>query len=194
MHQEYDFPLREYNAKENDFEDYFPETFRSYVLTLSSKTYRGHTSSLANEFTKLIRNLGIDNVIFLGDMKFAWLSGNSDYKPAKEALEYLAANKLGKRFNGALKVSLSELTIFMKHIAWLVRTNSVVSYVHFMNEAQTILGSICQYGNLHISTMNKMSDKQFRGEINNTHFEYASSEECSSQFPKGEIEGRKFLK
>lgn len=141
-------PSRYYN-QEDDEEVYgYPEVFAKYVLTLTSKSYKGHIKLLGTEITSLITSLGFDKLTFLGDDKTPWLYKDHDYKPAKEGLQYLADNKIGKRFNGGLQVDTVQLPIFTKHLCWLVRTNAVLAYIHFTDSGQNIIGSICQYGNL----------------------------------------------
>ena len=40
--------------------------------------------------------MGYSELIFLGDLKIPWLSREHDYKPAKQGLQYLVENKIGK--------------------------------------------------------------------------------------------------
>jgi hypothetical protein len=148
-------PLRQYNPKEKEYDFYYPKVFANYVLTLSSKSYKGHIKLLGIELTRLTSNMNCDKLIFLGDEKTPWLYREQDYTPAKDGLQYLKDNKIGKRFNGALQVDSIQLQTFIKHLAWLVRANAVLPYIHFTDPGQNITGNICQYGNLHISTKNK---------------------------------------
>ena len=90
------------------------------------------------------------------------LQKNGKYESFEEALQYLVDNKLGKRFNGALQVDIPQLPPFIKNLAWLVRTNGILPYVHFVDPGQNIIGNICQYGNLHIMTQTKKADKIFK--------------------------------
>jgi len=43
-----------------------------------------------------------------------------------KALQYLVDNKISKRFNGALQFDTAEIPTFIKHLAWLVRTNVIL--------------------------------------------------------------------
>lgn len=184
-------PLREYNLKEEEYDFHYPRVFANYTLTLSSKSYKGHIKLLGIEITNLITNLGFDKLIFLGDVKTPWLYRSHDYKPAKEGLQYLVDNKIGRRFNGALQVDRIQLPTFIKHLAWLVRTNAVLPYVHFIDPEQNIIGDICQYGNLHIATKTKKADKQFKKVISTSRFEYLTDKNCYNKFSKSSaIKGR----
>jgi hypothetical protein len=184
-------PLREYNSKEEEYDFYYPKVFANYVLTLSSISYKGHIKLLGTELTKLITNLGCDKLIFLGDEKTAWLDRDHDYKQAKEGLQYLVDNKIGKRFNGALQVDTIQLPIFIKHLAWLVRSNAVLAYIHFIDPEQNIIGDICQYGNLHIATKTKKSDRHFKELIIKSKFKFLVDEICNNKFSKSSrIKGR----
>lgn len=168
------FPLQEYNPKTEEIEYFAPKTFAGYILTLPAKTFKGRASLLGIETKKLITKLAFGKLIFLGDTDAPWLKRRHNFKHAKEGLEYLASKKIGKKFNGALQVGRMELPEFIKHLAWLARTNAVISYVHFMDDEQTILGSVCQYGNIHIYAANERSDKQLKEAVSKTKFEYVT--------------------
>ena len=171
-------PLREYNYKKEDYDFFYPETFTGYVLTVPSKSFRGHVKLLAAFLTDLITHLGYDKLIFLGDTAIPWLHRDHSFKQAKEALLYLSNNKVGKRFNGALHVGRTELPIFTKHLAWLVSSNAILPYVNFLDPNQNIMGAICQYGNLHIYTLDKKVDKHLKEAIGKTGFQYLVDRTC----------------
>ena len=185
------FPLRQWNSKEEEYDYLFPTVFASYVLTLQSKSYRGHIKLLGTELTMLIKSFGYDKLIFIGDIDIPWLKREHDFKPAKEALQYLVDNKIGKRFNGALQVDTSQLPTFIIHLAWLVRTNAVLPYVHFVNPNQNLIGTVCQYGNLHFWTVDEKTDEIFKTKIIETKFEFMTDQTCYDKFSKtGAIKGR----
>src|SRR6478609_8768334 len=102
------FPLRMYDNDKDEEASFYPKAFKSYILTLTSKSFKGHIKQLGTELFKLTKQLGYDNLIFLGDAELAWLHQDNEYKPAQEAQQYLVDNKIGKRFNGALQVENSE--------------------------------------------------------------------------------------
>jgi hypothetical protein len=185
-------PLKVYNPKEEDYDLNFPNTFASYNLTVSSKSFRGHIKLLGTALTDLTTYMGFDKLIFLGDLDIAWLYRNHDFKPAKEGLNYLVENKIGKKFNGALQVDTTDLATFTKHLAWLIRSNAVLATVHFIDPGQNIIGTICQYGNLHIYTTDRKADKLFKEQITRTKLDYLT-ENCYNKFSKSSaIKGRQF--
>ena len=178
------FPLRSYDYKNEEEEFFYPEVFKSYILTLPSKSFKGHVKTLGIELAKLIKALHADTLVFLGDIETPWLHQSNEYKPVNEAQLYLAANKIGKRFNGALQVDTLELPVFIKHLSWLVRCNATLPYFHFIDEQQNIVGSICQYGNLHLETLNKQADKSLKTFLNYSKFEYGNKNSCHNWFSK----------
>ena len=184
-------PLRQYDPKADDDVFKYPTVFANYVLTLPSKSYKGHIKLLGTQLVSLANNLGYDNFIFLGDLDIPWLQRLNTYENFQEALQYLVDNKINKRFNGALQVDTAEIPTFIKHLAWLVRTNGVLPYVHFIDPGQNIIGNICQHGNLHVSTKNKTADKNFKEAIAKSTFTYLTDGSCYNRFSKsGAIKGR----
>ena len=187
-------PLRIYNSKEEEYDLFYPDTFTGYVLTLPSKSLKGHIKLLGAEISRLTTHLGFDKLIFLGDLTIPWLYRDHDFKQAKEGLQFLAGNKIGKRFNGALQVDTNQLATFIKHLSWLVRTNAILPYVYFIDPGQNIIGTICQYSNLHINTANKKADKLLKEFIHNSKFECLTDRICDSNFSKNNaIKGRKII-
>ena len=178
------FPLRHYNPKEDEDVFNYPKVFANYVLTLPSKSYKGHIKILGTQLVSLSNSLGYDNFIFLGDEDIAWLRRLNTSENFQKALQYLVDSKINKRFNGALQVDTAEIPTFIKHLAWLVRTNGILPYVHFIDPGQNIIGNICQYGNLHISTKNKTADKKFKEVIAKSPFTYLTDGNCYNKFSK----------
>ncbi len=166
-------PLRQYNFKNEDYDYKYPRIYANYDLTLPSKSYKGRVKSLAVEVVFLTTQLGFDQLVFLGDEDIPWLFRLGKYPTFDESLGYLADNKIGKRFNGALQVRLLELPIFIKHLASLVRTNGILPFVHFIDPGHNIIASICQDGHLHLSTANKKADMLVQTIIAKSNFEYA---------------------
>lgn len=177
-------PQRHYNP-DTDEEDYnYPKVFKTYILTVASKSFKGHTTQLGTALVQLTTQFHYDRLIFLGDTPMAWLYQKNDYKPAKEAQTYLVAHKVGKRFNGGLEVEKQDLLSFIKHLSWLTRCNAVLPYVYFTDSGQNMIGHICQYGNLHLDTLNVLTDNQLKAFVETSKLTYLKDNNCSDQFGK----------
>ena len=132
----------------------------------------------------MAKDLSLDNLIFLGDTETAWRYQNNDFKPVNEALRYLADNKIGRNFNGGLQVQIDLLPTFLRHLSWLSRCNASLPYFYFTDINQKFLGTICQYGNFHIDTLNKATDNLFRKIIARSNFKFLVGESCSNNFSR----------
>ncbi|RCH56567.1 hypothetical protein DJ568_01530 [Mucilaginibacter hurinus] len=171
-----------------------PEVYDTYILTLPSLSAKGHAKMLGIQLTKLMLRLDVKELFFLGETRGAWLYQYNDYKPAKKALDYMANNGISERFNGAINVSLSELPEFIKHFFWLIRCNASLPYFYFCNNEFTVIGSICQYGNLHLSALNKKTDMLIKNAIRQTKFELLSGNTCYNSFEKSKaVAGRRII-
>ena len=175
-------PLHSYDYKRD--EDFFsyPKVFKSYILTIPSKSFKGHAREFAKQLSKLVKQLKYHDLVFMGDTTTPWLYQDNEYKPVKEALQYLTGNKVGKRFNGALEIENAELVTFIKHLSWLIRCNASLPYFHFTDKGQQLIGSICKYGNLHIDTLNAAADNNLKKAIQHTGFKYLEGNSCYNQF------------
>lgn len=186
------FPLRHYDLKKDEEVFNYPHVFKNYILTLPSKSYKGHIKLMGTELVSLAKNLGFDHYIFLGDEDIPWLRRLNTYDTFQEALQYLIGQNVNKRFKGALQVDLEELPLFIKNLAWLVRTNGILPYVHFIDPGQSIVADICQYGNLHISTITNATDNEFKRVIERSSFTWLWDHQCYNKFSKsGAIKDRK---
>lgn len=185
-------PWRSYDSKKDEEAFFYPKGYKNYILTLPSKSFKGHAKALGVQVTKLAEALHTDTLIFLGDTETPWLYQDNDYKPVKKAQEYLTANGIGKRFNGALQVNIAELLTFVKHLAWLARCNAALPCFHFIDERQTIVSHICRYGNLHLDTLNEQANRNLEQLVENSRFEYGNTYSCYNRFGKsGAIAGRR---
>ena len=178
----------------NNFTEEFvyPKVYSNFILSLQAKSAKGHTKTLSKEVKKLCNNLNFSDLIFLGDTKTAWLYQENDYKPAKDAYDFLIENNIGKRFNGGLKVDLENIETFLYHFIWLTRSNGSLPYFYFSDEHQSFLGHICQYGNLHIDILNHNIEDEFKQAVAKTNFEYFKDTHCYNQFSSfSRIPGRR---
>lgn len=160
----------------------YPKVFRSKIYSLNSKSIKGHISLFSIELTKIIKSLGYESIIFLGDSNTAWLYQKNDYKPVNKALEYLSENKISRRFNGGIEVELKYLPEFIKHLCWLVRCNSALPIIYFTDKNQNILGNICHYLVLHFNTLNKETDTKFEKIFSESKFENIKDGICNDSF------------
>lgn len=172
------FPQREYDKSIDDDIYSYPKINSLYWLKVESKLTKGLVKILSTQITLLFQELGIDKLIFLGDTKYPWISKLSadrkDYKPLTNALAYLTENKIGRRFNGAIEVDISELFVFIQHFYIMTKCDASLPYFHFMDKGQNLIGCIHYSGELGISTLNKKANNLFLSKIKNTKFQDSS--------------------
>jgi hypothetical protein len=162
----------------------FPKVYQTRILTISSKSAKAHAQNLSKELDRLLNLIGIENILFLGEYRSAWRYHDNPYPPVQDALGYLVQNKVTKKFDGALDVSKNEWSSFFKHLFWLVRCNAALPTIYFVDNQQTMLGSMCQYGNLHLSTLNAEAGNRFLQAIDKTSFIELIGQKCFPSFSK----------
>jgi len=179
-----DFPTANY--RKNAFT--YPNSYGHYILYVEAKSTKGLCNIVAGEFAKLMKLSNYTEISFLGDTTTPWLYRSHDYKPVACALNYLVENNISKTFNGAIITDSLNRVEFFKHLFWLVRCNGVVFYPHFSDANFNIVGSICQYGNIHLSTLSKEADRVFHEKLQQTKFTITDESKCT-----GRIFGRRAL-
>jgi hypothetical protein len=163
---------------------FYPKEFKYRVLLLYSKSAKGHAKFLASELTTLLGQLNGGSLIFCCEQAHPWRGLENDYAPVKEALLYLEQNKIGKTFDGALEVDEAEQPAFFKHLFWMVRCHAAMPVIYFMNLEQSFVGTICQYGGLHISTLSAAAESAMEAALPLAAFVVSSAEKCHSTFSK----------
>jgi hypothetical protein len=159
------FPLREFDKKKDEEIFSYSSIIRSNWFELTFKTKSQLPKLLSEEITKLIRELGFDSLIFLGDNNCSWIRKSAlqrnDYPPLKKALQYFLDNKIGVRFKGGIEVKEAQLPEFIKHFFYLTSSNAALPYFHFMDKGQNLIGYVHYDGEVQFSCLSKSFDKKF---------------------------------
>ena len=187
-------PLRHYNPKEDEDVFDYPKVFANYVLTLPSKSYKGHIKLLAAELVNLMKNLKANYIVCMGDVNIAWLRRLNTYENFQEALQYLVDNKIGKRFNGALQVTVKQLPIFIKHLAWL--GGQMGSYPTFtsLTQDKILSETFANMETFIFQQRSRAADKSFKDAIAKSSFTYLTDGSCYNKSSKsGAIKGRTII-
>jgi hypothetical protein len=163
---------------------FFPKEVKHRVLLLYSKSAKGHAKGLASEIVALLQDLNRRSLVFCCDRARPWRRQESDYPPVREALLYLKQNKISKTFDGALEVDAAEQATFIKHLFWLVRCHAALPTIYFMDFDQRFVGTICQHGGLHISTLSTAAESALQAALPLSRFVESSVEKCHSTFTK----------
>ena len=152
------FPQRSYN-QELDTEDcFYPAHCRNHILTSDSDSCISHRSNIGLAFVQLAGVFKATSLLFLGDMDTPWMYRSPEDDQSKQAYDFLASCRLSKEFNGGLEVPTAWLPNFVSHLACLINTNTLLPTIYCTDKMQQFLCSLCQYGNLHISTINHATE------------------------------------
>lgn len=178
------FPVADYLREQFDF----PYIFKSYFLSIAPKPRTKYIKALSFALSNLVQELGYDYLVFLGDGKTPWLyryEGNrGKSKLIDDALDYFGNKKIGMRFDGALRLDVSEVKEFIEHLYWLTSSNAALPIFHFMDGGQNILCNICQYGTLHFNTLNSETDNRFNKIIGQDKLPFLLNDQCDKAFGK----------
>lgn len=166
------FPLRDFEKDEEIY--FYPEIYSRNWFELEHKSNVGLIKILSAELPKLYKNLKVENLIFFGDYNRNWISKfteeRQDFKPLIDAVDYFKHHKVGKSFNGAVKVSIAELPEFVKHFFILATCDGGFAYYHFLDEKENLLGFIHYSGEVRFDILNQKIEKRFVEEIKKTKF------------------------
>jgi hypothetical protein len=178
------FPVADYLREQFEF----PVVFKSYFLSITPRPRTKYIKALSVAIGNLVEELGYEFLIFLGDSKTSWLYRSEENrgksKAINEALDYFGNKNIGPRFNGALRLDVTEVGEFTEHLYWLTSPNAALPIFHFMDGSENILGSICQYGTVHFNTLNSGTDSRFNKLICHGMLPFLLSSNCDKAFGK----------
>lgn len=173
------FPLYPYDPNTEEEVSYYPNTVGGGWFELHAKTRREFSKMLQMEFTKFVKECGFENLIFFGDKPTPWItklsSKRTDYASIIKAVQYFEDNKLGKKFNGGVQVSISELPEFIKHFYCITRSDSTFDVFYFSDPAQNILGFIHYSGDVLFQILIEEFESKFVKAIKKTAFKRNNS-------------------
>jgi hypothetical protein len=175
----------------SDEETYhFPETIANAAFILEASSFSRLALKAGKALAAALASLGADSLVFLGDNKIPWRRRDVSCPPARRGLEYLEVKGIGRRFNGGLQFGVDELPVAMRHLLWLVRTNTFLPYLWFTEPAQRFIASPCQYGGLHLSILAGQDANAILKAFSENGFLQVDASSCNERFSKGGIRGR----
>lgn len=170
---------------------FYPDIYESYILTIASKSAKGHAKAISTGIYNLLNSMGCGSLIFMGDTTTPWLYQHNNYPPVNAALGFIRQQKAGDTYNGAFMVSLESLPEFLVHLFWLVRCNASLPVIYGLDEGEHLLLNFCQYGNLHLSTLDKKTDSALHRSLPQSGLHLFTDGYCYESFSKkGRVSGR----
>jgi hypothetical protein len=164
-----------------------------YKLT-SAADIPAYIDNLSDTIVAFADRLHWQAVVFLLDYSTPWLHQDNDYKPVKEALDYLKSKGVDAHFNGGFKASGEDLKELIKNLFWLIRCNAALPCCYFSGIDKEFTADICQYGNIHFhfySQHDKMEVENLASELGMVSVENGN---CMDNFSStGAIEGRQII-
>jgi hypothetical protein len=109
-----------------------------------------YAENLAKGLVMLAERLNWESTIFLLVYPTPWFSQENDHEPVKKAFDYLRKIGVTDIFNGGFKANGKGLEELLKHLFWITRCNASLPHCFFSGIKKDLIGSICQYGNIHL--------------------------------------------
>ena len=168
------FPLRSYDEDTDEEEFFYPKVIAGKWMEIDAENEEELTSNLSKELTNLIRSLGCEYLIILGDTDQSWISGmnlkRKDHRPLVEAVDFFLLNEINTKFNGGVEITIDQLETFFIHFYTLIRCGGPLPYFYFIDNSTRILGTIHYSGQISIDRFTEEADKLFEERVAATKF------------------------
>jgi hypothetical protein len=113
-----------------------------------------YTNELGNLMSKLSKNLN-NNIIFFLELKIPWLYQRNEYKPVKQALNYLRNIGITNEYVGGIMANGEDLKELTTNLFWIIRCNAALPNCWFCDTSSKFVGDLCMHGNLHFHTFDE---------------------------------------
>ena len=164
------FPLSAFDDKVDKDYHYFPANFSFYWLKSNENTKK----NIIKECLNLFEKLNIEKLIFFGEFNKPWISkftaSRTDYKQLTKALDYFKSSKIGKNFNGGVKVEKKYFSEFLRHFYILTRCDSGFFDFNFTDEKEDFMFYLHYSGELRVFCLNEKSNTIFLKSVVDTNF------------------------
>jgi len=153
---------------------FYPKIYSHHWFELEHKSNAGFVKILSSEISNLFKNLNVESLIFFGDYDRNWISkfteSRIDNKSLIKSVDFFKKHKIARKFNGAVKVNVTELEEFVRHFYVLTQCDGGFVYYHFLDENENLLGYIHYSGEVRFDILTQEMDKVFLEKINRTNF------------------------
>lgn len=132
----------------------FPDTVRYDTLEVcDAVSASDRLARMAAAVRILAGVLSVEGFVFMGESARAWRKQRSLYPPAKRALEFLAAHRIGATFDGGIRLDALEIEEWLPRLMQIIICSASLPVIYFIDAKAQLLGTTCQYGNLHLYTL-----------------------------------------
>lgn len=137
----------------------FPEVVSTSVIGL-----RNHfrLSQFLRSIISLLDALECEELVFLPASKSKWLSFMHRSSEFRRAVAYFKTNGIERDFDGGIIVAKEERKFFFESIYTMTTLSGAFPTVYFIDKSSNILGNICQYNHLHLSTFNGTANRKVK--------------------------------
>ncbi|MBK8171363.1 MAG: hypothetical protein IPK60_13595 [Sandaracinaceae bacterium] len=144
---------------------------------------------LGDALALTLEQLGYRSVIAAMERRVPWLAQSNDFPPVAEALDALRGRFLTSDFDGGLEADLADISALTATLFWLTRGCASLPQIYFVTASAPWVGSLCQYGVLHVEFFDASERTRFTGAAMGNGFEV--TQECTDPYScHGAINGR----
>lgn len=185
---------RDYFNSNKDFNPFNPVTEAKPIGDIKFISRKTNTNAylldIGIALDDLRKNTKNEDLIILGDCPTPWLYQENDYKPVKEAQDWLK-KYITTEFNGGFLLRDANLIQFIPRLFWLIRCNAALpEFLMTFGNYNTIF-SVCRYGVLHIESYDKDELNSIVDFFNKRKFKQIDN--CSDPIEFDDLDGRQIM-
>lgn len=164
------------------------------VAELPCRTFDLFAETIGGKVEALCHALSWDILLVLPVSVTPYLTQENDFPPVKRATTALVDLGLEPNFSGGMGLQPSSAARVFGHLFWIVRCNASAPNVAFAAAGSSVVGTLCDYGNIHFDTYRATEKAQLAGALRDVGFNITRDGACEEKFSdESAVEGRKLV-
>jgi len=166
----------------------------SLIAELPCKTFDLFAKTIGGKIEALCHAMSRDVLLVLPVSATPFLVQENDYPPVERATAALIDMGLATDFPGGLVLQPSSAARVFGHLFWIVRCNASAPYIAFAAGGSSVVGTLCDYGNIHFDTYQATEKVQLADALTEVGFNIPPDGMCEEKFSdESAVEGRRMV-
>lgn len=164
------------------------------IAELPCRTFDLFAETIGGKIEALCSAMWWDVLLVLPVMATPYLIQENDYPPVERATAALIDLGLASDFMGGMVLQPSSAASVFNPLFWIVRCNASAPYIAFAAAGSAVVGTLCDYGNIHFDTYKATEKAQLEDALGDVGFNIPPDGVCDEKFSdESAVDGRKMV-
>lgn len=158
------------------------DLYEQIIAELPQNSREGFFDIFGKKISLLFEHLNWAETSVVASSPIPYLVQKNDYPPVKTSTKNLKAIGISKSYSDGFVLTKPTTDTFFKNIFWITRCNASAPEILFSGAHSSIIGMLCQYGNIHFNCYNSDAKIQLTKALAEVGFIVAEDGYCRDSF------------